>query len=98
MVYDPIKKREYDRIRNAQLKAEYLAKNPNYNPKKKSKYEDTPPITQSSSFNSFIDLYTPPPPLPQKPKYNPNGLEAKKREDAYSDEEVVMKRPLFQFY
>ena len=65
MVYDPIKKREYDRIRNAQLKAEYLAKNPNYNPKKKSKYEDTPPITQSSSFNSFIDLYTPPPPLPQ---------------------------------
>lgn len=96
MVYDPIKKREYDRIRNAQQKAEYLTKNPNYKSSRKSKYEDIQPITQSPSFN-FSNLFPPPP--PPKPKFNPNGLEARKRDDAYENEnEIKINKPLFQFY
>jgi len=99
MSYDPIKKREYDRIRNARLKAEYLAKNPNYKSSRKSKYEDTQPITNSPSFN-FSSLFPPPPPPPPpKPKFNPNGLEARKRDDAYEDDtKPNIHQPPFKFY
>lgn len=90
MVYDPIKKKEYDRKRNARQKAEFLAKNPNYKPSRSSKYEDEPPIQQQGlGFNGLLKNYydNQPKPPPPKPKYNPNGLEAKKRPDAYYDED-----------
>lgn len=90
MVYDPIAKKEYDRKRNARLKAEYLAKNPNYKPSRSSKYADEPPPQQQGlGFNGLLKNYydNQPKPPPPKPKYNPNGLEAKKRPDAYDDED-----------
>jgi hypothetical protein len=89
MVYDPIAKKEYDRKRNARLKAEYLAKNPNYKPTRSSKYDDEPIQQQGSGFNGLLKSYydnqpTPPPP---KPKFNPNGIEAKKHKEYYADDE-----------
>ena len=77
MVYDPIKKREYDRIRNARLKAEYLEKNPDYKPTRKSKYviqNDNKyglPTTQSWIGGDFNNIYSKP---KQNVKYN-NELE-----------------------
>jgi hypothetical protein len=77
MVYDPIKKREYDRIRNARLKAEYLEKNPNYKPTRKSKY-DIEPIKQSfgigGGFHNENQVYNIYAKQKQQVKYN-NGLE-----------------------
>lgn len=89
MVYDPIAKKEYDRRRNAKLKAEYLAKNPNYKPSRTSKYADEPPIQQGSGFNSLLKDYyeNQPRPPPPKPKYKPNGIEAKKSKEYYADED-----------
>lgn len=92
MVYDPIKKKEYDRKRNAKQKAEFLAKNPNYKPSRGSKYDDEPPTQQGSGFSNLLSDYyinqpkTPPPP-PPKPKYNPNDIQAKKSKEYYADDE-----------
>jgi len=87
MVYDPIKKKEYDRTRNARQKAEYLAKNPNYKPSRGSKYvEETP--TQNGFSNLLDDYYINlPKPTPPKPKYNPASIEAKKSNEYYADDE-----------
>lgn len=56
MVYDPIKKKEYDRIRNAKLKAEFLSKNPNYKSSRKSKYfneNETTSLLGNGLFTGF---------------------------------------------
>lgn len=91
MVYDPIKKREYDKKRNAKLKAEYLAKNPNYKSTRTSKYDyEDKNIQQGTGFNEILNDYykKPTQPLPiKKPVYNPNGIEAKKSAEHYEDEE-----------
>ena len=92
MVYDPIKKKEYDRKRNAKQKAEYLAKNPNYKPSRTSKYDEETPTQQGSGFSNLLGDYylnqpKPTPPPPPKPKYNPASIEAKKSKEHYADED-----------
>jgi len=86
MVYDPIKKKEYDRKRNARQKAEYLAKNPNYKPSRSSKYDDEPIQQQDSGFNGLLKSYYDNQPI-KKPKYNPNDIQAKKSKEYYADED-----------
>jgi hypothetical protein len=39
MVYDPIAKKAYDKERNAKIKNEYLASNPNYKPTRQQQKE-----------------------------------------------------------
>lgn len=92
MVYDPIKKKEYDRKRNAKQKAEYLAKNPNYKPSRTSKYDEETPTQQGSGFSNLLSDYyinqpKPTPPPPPKPKYNPASIEAKKSKEHYADDD-----------
>ena len=56
MVYDPIAKKEYDRKRNARLKEEFLAKNPEYGSKKK-KPDDYPVKIDNGGFNIALKNY-----------------------------------------
>jgi hypothetical protein len=98
MVYDPIAKKAYDKERNAKIKNEYLASNPNYKPtrqqqkerneERKIKYLNNQqnttqqPHQQPLFFQTLAQQITKP-----KPKYNPNSIEAKKSKDFYADDD-----------
>ena len=71
MTYDPIAKKAYDKERNAKIKAEYLANNPNYKPtrtaqkeqseERKRKYLDTQPGgTKSPPYLPTASGFAPP--------------------------------------
>ena len=109
MTYDPIAKKAYDKERNAKIKAEYLANNPNYKPtrtaqkeqseERKRKYLDTQPGgTKSPPYLPTASGFAPPAPKP-KEKYNNNSIMRKKNDDEYDDGKtpIVQPKPIFYY-
>lgn len=100
MVYDPVLKKEYDRLRNLKLKEEYMKNNPNYKPVRSQQKDKrdaikngisvkTNPAPIDSGFGNILSDYyanQPKPPAP-KPKWNPKGIEAPKSRDYYSEDD-----------
>jgi len=52
MVYDPVLKKEYDRLRNLKLKEEYMKKNPNYKPVRNQQKEKRDTIKNGISIKN----------------------------------------------
>lgn len=106
MTYDPIAKKAYDKERNAKIKAEYLANNPNYKPtrtaqkeqseERKRKYLDSqrnPPHQQPLFFQTLESQITQPPPPKPKETYNPNSIMRKKEDYEYADDKPQKPQP-----
>lgn len=97
MPFNPEKRAEYDKARYKKLKAEYIANNPNYIPRREQQRQkreitiarygkdDDDNADIDNPFTTLLKNVEKNRPKP-KPVYNPNGLEAKKRDDAYGTE------------
>lgn len=98
MPFNPEQRAEYDKARYKKLKAEFLAQNPNYIPRRERQRQKRETIIArygtddnddrdiDNSFTTLLKDVEKNRPKP-KPVYNPNGLEARKRCDAYEEQE-----------
>lgn len=102
MPYDPIAKKEYDRKRNAKLKAEYLEKNPDYRNHKISKYEDDGGVKiNSGGFDMVIKEFHETKPIKKKIKIKPefvSPLEKGKPSDYYEEQQEYFNTPRISFF
>lgn len=97
MPFNPEQRAEYDKARYKRVKAEFLAQNPNYIPRRErqrqkrettiARYgtDDDDQADIDNPFTTLLKSVEKNKPKP-KPVYNPNGLEARKRDDAYGTE------------
>ena len=97
MPFNPEKRAEYDKARYRRVKAEFMEQNPNYIPRaerRRQKREQTinrygkNTDANDDIDNPFTTLFLEQEKNKPKPKpvFNKNGLEAKKADEIYADE------------
>ena len=97
MPFNPEQRAEYDKARYKRVKAEFLAQNPNYIPRRErqrqkrettiARYgtDDDDKADIDNPFTTLLKDVEKNKPKP-KPVFNKNGLEAKKDDEIYADE------------